>query len=895
MMRALTFALLALVVATTGRSFTFIENDNGLPIKWPPGSVPLVIALGTDRILSDGQTFNSSVQFAINAWNSQTGAITFQGQSVAPRAAVQNNRVNELVFAPDVFGNAFGTNVLAVATTWFSGNDRTEADIIFNSNRTWDSYRGIQRSAVDIQRVALHELGHALGLDHPDEDGQSVTAIMNSRVGNLDTLAADDITGAQRLYGPPGAPTNDAFENASAITFTTGSFQTTGFNTNATKQPGEPNHATNVGGRSVWWRWTAPANAPVLVTTQGSLFDTTLGIYTGASVNSLVTIASNDDLQDGVIQYSNLTFQATAGTTYAIAVDGFDGDSAFITLNLQSGAPAITTQPVSQAGQAGNSATFSATATAIGTAPTFTWLRDGVAVGTSGVTTSTTSLGGSSYRGTITFSSLQSANAGSYTVTVTNNSGSVTSTAATLTVFTPIANSTVAEGRSISFNAGAGSAFQWQISTDGGATFSNLANNATYSGVATDTLTISNANASLNGARYRAVSTSGGTSIPGDSFTLTVASPVIPNPSGLVSNATGALTIADATLNTLQKFTPATGITAFVGTANQAGTTDGTGSAARFNQPSGLALASNGVIYVSDTANATVRRIATDATVTTFAGSTTLRGNVDGTAATFSAPRGLALDSAGNLYVADETNHTIRRITPAGVVFTYAGIAGSSGTTNAPVATNARFNRPTGLAADSAGNLYVADTLNHTIRRITAAGAVTTFAGLEQTTGATDGPGVTAALFNRPTGLALDNTGNLYVADTGNSTIRKITPAGVVSTLAGLATISGLKDGTGTAAWFNQPQALSLDSSGNVYVADTGNAAIRKITPTGVVTTLTLTLPTPPVTPPPATPAPTAPAAGGGGGGGGSPSIHFLAALAILVALRRATRSRLPS
>jgi sugar lactone lactonase YvrE len=891
MKRAFFLVLLSLFAATAGRSFTFIENDVGLPIKWPAGSVPLVVALGTDRILSDGHTFNSSFQSAIDAWNSQIGSVALQGQSVAPRAAINNNRINEIVFAANVFGSAFDTNVVAVTTTWYSANERVESDILFNNARSWDSYRGSSRSSVDVQRVAAHELGHALGLDHPDEAGQSVTAIMNSRVGNLDTLASDDIVGAQRLYGPPGTPANDAFASATLISFVSGSFQTTGFNTNATKQSGEPAHAGNAGGRSVWWHWTPSVTGPVHVNTQGSLFDTTLGVYTGAGVNSLITIASNDDFENGVIQYSSLTFQATAGTTYYFAVDGFDADSAFITLNLQSGPPVITSQPASRADYIGSSATFSVVVTAVGNTPAFSWERDGVSVGTSGVTTSTTSLGSNSYRGEITLSSLQPAHAGAYTVTISNNSGSVTSNAATLTVFASIADSTVAEGRSISFHAGTGGAFQWQISTDGGTSFSNLGNNATYSGVTTNTLTISNASTSLNGARYRVVSTSSATTTASESFTLTVAAPVVPNPSGLVSDASGALIIADSTLNTLQKFTLSTGITAFVGTASQAGTTDGTGSAARFNQPTGLALASSGVIYVSDTANATIRRIATDGSVTTFAGSTTLRGNVDGTSATFSAPRGLALDASGNLYVADETNHTIRRITPGGIVSTYAGIAGSSGTTNATIATNARFNRPSGVTLDSAGNLYVADTFNHTIRKITPAGVVTTFAGLEQTTGATDGPGLSAALFNRPSGLAIDSAGNLYVADTGNSTIRKITSAGVVTTLAGLSTISGLKDGTGTNAWLNQPQALSLDSVGNVYVADTGNAAIRKITPTGVVTTLTLAAAT--TTPPnPSTPPATTPAASGGGGGGGAPSPFFILALGLLGLLRVFTGKR---
>jgi hypothetical protein len=180
----------------------------------------------------------------------------------------------------------------------------------------------------------------------------------------------------------------------------------------------------------------------------------------------------------------------------------------------------------------------------------------------------------------------------------------------------------------------------------------------------------------------------------------------------------------------------------------------------------------------------------------------------------------------------------------------------------------------------------VADTTNDTLRKSTTLGVITTLDGLALTAGSTDGLG-NNALFSLPTGLAVDIAGNIYLADTANSTIRKITPSGVVTTLAGLAGMAGLQDGTGSNAFFNMPKGLTVDISGNVYVADTGNAAIRKITPTGVVTTLVVTPIVAAVTPAPVAAAP-APASSGGG----AFDSWFIPALGALALLRRRSRQR---
>ncbi|MDF2434108.1 MAG: hypothetical protein JWP44_3739 [Mucilaginibacter sp.] len=228
------------------------------------------------------------------------------------------------------------------------------------------------------------------------------------------------------------------------------------------------------------------------------------------------------------------------------------------------------------------------------------------------------------------------------------------------------------------------------------------------------------------------------------------------------------------------------------------------------------------------------------ATVTTFAGNGA-PGYTDGTGvgAAFNSPQGIAVDAQGNLFVADSYNHCIRKITPAGVVTTFAG-SQTLGHQDGPAAT-AQFYAPKGLAFDSQGNLFVADYGNNLIRKITPAGIVSTYAG-NGTAGLVDGSTASLIEFNGPAGVALDAAGNLYIADRGNNVVRKVTPAGAVSVLAGTNSttrIPGYVDATDLLAAFHYPNSLVVDASANVYVVDQINAAIRKITtPAGVTTTL---------------------------------------------------------
>ena len=316
------------------------------------------------------------------------------------------------------------------------------------------------------------------------------------------------------------------------------------------------------------------------------------------------------------------------------------------------------------------------------------------------------------------------------------------------------------------------------------------------------------------------------------------------DPLGVVTDNAGNVFVADSANHSLRKVVAATGVvTTLAGQPYKSGTADGIRDGARFNQVQGLASDGQGNVFVADTANHTIRKIVlATGEVTTCAGSPRESGMTDGTGsnAQFADPRAIASDGMGNLFVADSYNNTVRKIVIAtAAVTTIAGYPGTPGSSDG-VGAAARFDLPYGVAVDTAGNLYVADEQNNTIRKVVVAtGTVSTLAGSAGVAGSSDGVGAQAR-FSHPAALVWDELGNLFVGDSGNYTIRKLdVTSGAVTTLAGSAGNAGSADGKGTEALFSSLTGLAKDNAGNLFVSDTISYTVRKVTiDTGVVTTV---------------------------------------------------------
>lgn len=392
--------------------------------------------------------------------------------------------------------------------------------------------------------------------------------------------------------------------------------------------------------------------------------------------------------------------------------------------------------------------------------------------------------------------------------------------------------------------------FHWQRLAAGSTTWTDLADGTTYAGTSTYALSVNGATLAMSGDQFRCLVQNSISNITSPAMTLTVSTTGVstvagwPGWSGFADgqgsagrfnytgsvrlDAAGTIYVADASNHTVRKITPSGFVSTLAGSPGVSGTADGPGPAARFNGPAGVALDASGNVYVADSQNYTIRKITPDGTVSTLAGRAGTQGRGDGTGsgATFYDPENLAIDQAGNLYIADGAGNIVRKVTPAGVVTTIAG-SGTAGSTNG-VGTAARFNLLAGIAVDASGNIYVGDLNNNMVRKITPDGTVTTLAGSTRS-GSADGTG-TSARFYGPTGLAVDSSGNVYVADSYNNAVRKITSAGVVTTLAGSALVYENIDGPFSVARFNGPADVALDTTGNLFVADALNCTVRRMT-----------------------------------------------------------------
>jgi kumamolisin len=395
---------------------------------------------------------------------------------------------------------------------------------------------------------------------------------------------------------------------------------------------------------------------------------------------------------------------------------------------------------------------------------------------------------------------------------------------------------------------GASATYQWQAEAVGSSTFTTLSDGDGIAGSASANLTISSATLAMSGERFECAISLNGLMVTTTPSVLAVETPLTVStfagtvgtagrtngtglaaefnfPSGVVCDSSGDIFVADFVNNEIREITPTGSTSTPYGSLSGAGgSSNSTGNNAKFDEPNSVAIDSQGDLYVADTTNNLVRKISGGA-VTTFGGTNQ-----------FSLPGGVACDGAGNVYVADTGHDVIRKITSAGTVSTLAGVLNSAGYRDG-AHTQALFNAPTALAVDSSGNVYVADFGNSVVREISTAGTVSTLAGQGVVAGYLDGPGGTA-LFNAPTGIAVDASNNVYVTDSlvppqgsnavGNSLVRKITQAGVVTTLAGQPGSEGTSDGTGTAAAFNSVQALTFNGSGTMILADTYSQTIRE-------------------------------------------------------------------
>jgi trimeric autotransporter adhesin len=314
-------------------------------------------------------------------------------------------------------------------------------------------------------------------------------------------------------------------------------------------------------------------------------------------------------------------------------------------------------------------------------------------------------------------------------------------------------------------------------------------------------------------------------------------------PSGVAVDGAGNLYIADAINDDVRKVSPAGTITTIPGDGMLGFSGDGgPATNAQLSSPQGVAVDGAGNVYIADLGNDRIRKVSPAGIISTVAGNGVLGYSGDGgpaIAAQLWSPEGVAVDGASSLYIADFGSNRVREVSPAGIITTVAGNGTYSYSGDGGPATSAQLYSPGGVAVDGAGNLYIADTSNNRIRRVSPAGIITTVAGNGTTGFSGDGGPATSAQLNEPAGLAVDGAGNLYIADTDNFRIRKVSTAGIITTIAGNGKPGYTGDGGPAASTgLSYPAGVALDGAGNLYIADTGNERTRKVSPEGIISTV---------------------------------------------------------
>jgi uncharacterized protein (TIGR03437 family) len=312
------------------------------------------------------------------------------------------------------------------------------------------------------------------------------------------------------------------------------------------------------------------------------------------------------------------------------------------------------------------------------------------------------------------------------------------------------------------------------------------------------------------------------------------------DPRGVAVDNAGNLYVPDYGAGRVLKVSPSGTITTVAGNGPCCGSSDGgPATTAQLHYPSYLAMDAAGNLYIADSS---VYKVSPVGVITTVAGANlgSFGDGVPATGAVLSAA-GLAVDNVGNLYIADTSTSRIRKVSPSGIINTLAGNSTFGYSGDGGPAISAQLNYPAGLAGDSVGNLYVADSGNGRVRKVSPTGIITTVAGNGTCCNSLgDGGPATSAQLNGPVSVAIDGTGNLYIADSGNYRVRKVSPTGIITTVAGNGTCCGNfgDGGPATSAQLDVPESVAVDSTGNLYIADSGNYRVRKVSRSGEITTI---------------------------------------------------------